>query len=309
MDDLSALIQVPCLNDTLNQISTEPADTIIVAPAYDYIIIGAGSAGCILANKLTENPNIQVLLIEAGGPELFFYDVPANAPFLQTSLTSYRYYSTPNNISCLGEPNQQCLLPRGRVMGGSSGINYMIYSRGNAADYNHWEQLGAAGWNYENVLPYFQKNEKFNIPDLFIPSQNGDDGPITIEYASFETDIAKQVGAAIVNNGFNRYGNINNVSNVAASRIPSNTENGTRESASRAYLHPIYKRSNLHVKKFSTVTKILINPKNKTATGVEFLTNIAITRVNARKEVILSAGSINSPQLLMLSGEFISTNK
>lgn len=309
MIDLSTLVEVPCLNNTLNQILTEPNDTLIVAPAYDYIIVGAGSAGCILANKLTENPNIQVLLIEAGGPELFLYDVPLNAPFLQTSLTSYRYYSTPNNISCLGGPNQQCLLPRGRVMGGSSAINFMFYSRGNAADYNHWEQLGAAGWNYESVLPYFKKNEKFNIPDLYIPSQNGDDGPITIEYASFETDIAKQVGAAIVNNGFNRYGNVNNASNVAASRLPSNTENGIRESTSRAYLHPIYKRSNLHVKKFSTVTKIIIDPNNKTATGVEFLTNIIITRVNARKEVILSAGSINSPQLLMLSGEFILTNK
>lgn len=301
LHDLQHLFTVPCASDAISQAATEPRNALRLE-TYDYIIVGAGSAGCVLARRLTDNPRINVLLIEAGGPEYFFADVPANAPFLQTPLTSWDYYTTPSEIACLGYPGNRCFLPRGRVMGGSSAINFMIYSRGNKVDYDHWEKLGAKGWNYETVLPYFKKVENFEIPELYCPKENGNNGAVTIEYAPYETEIAKKIGASIINNGINRFGSVNSANNVAASRLPSNTKNGTRDSASRAYLHPVYRRPNLHVRKNSLVTKILIEPVTKTAYGVEFSSQLVNHRVRARKEVIVSAGSIQTPQLLMLSG-------
>ncbi|XP_044727868.1 glucose dehydrogenase [FAD, quinone]-like, partial [Chrysoperla carnea] len=280
----------------------EPADTRDIDPEYDFIIVGAGTAGCALAARLSELKDNTVLLIEAGGPEEFMMDIPMMAPNLQGSPADWAYMSEPDGRCCTGQPGGRCFYPRGKVMGGSSVLNFMIYSRGHKKDYDRWAEAGCKGWSYKEVLPYFKKLENFKIDEYFDPEENGKGGPVHVELSPYETPIAKEISKGFLNLGY-KYGNVNKADNKGFSRMPATLKHGTRHSSSRAYLHPIAnKRPNLHVKKNSLVTKILINKKTKTAYGVQFLNNGITRRVLARKEVIVSGGAMNSPQLLMLSG-------
>jgi len=280
----------------------EPRNEKNILPEYDFIIVGGGSAGCVLANRLSEVLNWEVLLIEAGGKENYIMDIPLAAQLLQFTEANWKYSMEPSGNVCLGMKSEKCTLPRGKVMGGSSTINYMIYTRGNRHDYDRWEKLGNNGWGYKDVLPYYLKLENMMIPEL------GEDklyhattGELPVTYAPYRTPLAdaflkagKEIGQRVVD--------YNGKTQVGFSYLQTTTRNGTRWSASRAFLHPIRHRRNLHISKWSLVTNILIDRDTKTAYGVEFVRGKKKFIVRARKEVIVSAGAINSPQLLMLSG-------
>ncbi|XP_017061586.1 glucose dehydrogenase [FAD, quinone] [Drosophila ficusphila] len=268
---------------------------------YDFIVIGAGTAGCAMAARLSENPKWRVLLLEAGGPENYAMDIPILAHLLQLGEVNWKYQTEPSKSYCLAMNNNRCNWPRGKVMGGSSVLNYMMYTRGNRRDYDRWSQLGNPGWSFDELLPYFQKFEGSAIPDA---EENlvGRRGPLKISYSETRTPIADAFVRASQDAGLPQ-GDYNGGRQIRVSYLQANIYNETRWSSNRAYLYPIKgKRTNLHVKKNALVTKILIDPQTKTAYGVMVQINGKLQKIMASQEVIVSAGAINTPQLLMLSG-------
>lgn len=268
---------------------------------YDFIVIGAGTAGCVLANRLSENPKWTVLLIEAGGDEPLLMSIPSTVQFWQLSDRFNWMYRTDNgsgqNRFCLSMLNQECPFSRGKVMGGSSVLNFMIYTRGNARDYDEWTDMGADGWSYDDVLPFFEKFENILISD-------GDTnrGPVPVSYVNYQSPISKAFIDSLVEFGLPVV-NYNGRKQAGVSRIQTTTKNGWRVSSNQAYIEPIRsKRPNLHIRTRSQVTRILIDPHTKRAYGVECNTAAGLVQVLTTKEVIVSGGAINSPQLLMLSG-------
>ncbi|XP_062139795.1 glucose dehydrogenase [FAD, quinone]-like [Drosophila sulfurigaster albostrigata] len=272
-------------------------------PEYDFIVVGAGTAGCALAARLSENPNWKVLLLEAGGSESYVMDIPIAAHFLQLGEMNWKYRTEPSSSYCLAMKDNRCNWPRGKVMGGSSVLNYMMYTRGNRLDYDHWAALGNPGWSYEELLPYFRKYEGSLVPDADTGhSHPGVRGPVKISYNTDPTRVADAFVRASEQAGLPR-GDYNGESQMRVSYLQANIANATRWSSNRAYLYPIKgKRTNLHIKKKSLVTRVLIDPQSRNAYGVMLLADGRMQKVLARKEVIVSAGAINTPQLLMLSG-------
>lgn len=289
------------LQEGSNQFDNEPPDQIKMLSEYDFIIVGAGTAGCVLANRLTEVPDWKVLLIEAGSNENFIMDIPIVANYLQFTPANWGYKTVPSNRYCAGFENKQCKWPRGKVVGGSSVLNYMIYTRGAKLDYDGWEAMGNDGWGYDDVLPYFKKVENFNIPSYYDEKYHGQSGHVNVEYAPYRTSKGKAWVKAAQELGF-KYNDYNGAQPSGVSFLQLSMKNGTRHSSSRAYLHPINGRNNLHVSKNSMVTKIIFDNTNTKAIGVEFEKLGKKYKILAKKEVIVSAGAINSPQLLMLSG-------
>lgn len=277
-------------------------DNVNLFKEYDFIIIGAGTAGCTLAARLSENPNWKILLLEAGGPENLIMDVPIITHFLQANHDiNWGYRSQPSDKYCLGLKNNRCKYPRGKVMGGSSVLNYMLYTRGNRRDYDDWSDMGNVGWSYEEVLPYFKKYEGSTVPDAE-PEYVGRHGPVKISRSTRHSQIADAFFKAAQEDG-RPVCDYNGKRQTCAAYVQSTTNQGFRWSANRAYLYPIKgKRPNLHIRKNALVTKILIDPNTKIAYGATFEASGQSFKVNARMEVILSAGAINTPQLLMLSG-------
>jgi choline dehydrogenase len=280
----------------------EPQDGKNILPEYYFIIVGAGSAGCVLANRLSEFPHWKVLLIEAGSKENYVMDIPLLVSPLQFSEANWKYKLEPSGNVCLGMKGKQCSVPRGKVMGGSSTINFMIYTRGSRHDYYRWEKLGNPGWGYKDVLPYFFKLENMTIPELRKDKRyHSTRGELPISYAPYHTPLANAFLEAAKEMGHMTV-DYNGETQVGFSYLQATMQNGARWSASRAFLHPIRSRKNLHIKKWSLVTNIVIDGDTETANGVEFVRDKTKYVVRARKEVILSAGAINSLQLLMLSG-------
>lgn len=268
---------------------------------FDFIIVGAGTAGCALANRLTENPNWNVLLLEAGPQENLLMDVPLLVNFLQLNReVNWGYRTQSSNSSCLAMKNNRCNWPRGRVMGGSSVLNYMIYTRGSSRDYDKWAAMGNTGWSFAEVLPYFKKLEDSVVKNS-VPGWRGRNGPITVSEVKWKSQSARHFVKAAQEMGL-PYVDYNGPSQIGVSYLQASIKSGTRASSNVGYLYPIKNRRNLFIRKLSMVTKVLINPATKTAYGVQYDHNGRSYAVYARKEVILSAGSINTPQLLMLSG-------
>ncbi|KAJ8958492.1 hypothetical protein NQ318_002286 [Aromia moschata] len=294
---------IKTFEDGQNQFDMEPPDLPEneMKKEYDFIVVGAGTAGCVLANRLTENPDWSVLLIEAGRPENYLMDMPILANYLQFTAANWGYKTEPSNQFCTGMDNQQCNWPRGKVVGGSSVLNYMIYTRGNRRDYDNWARLGNEGWSFDEVLPYFRKVENFTVPEYQNPRYHGTQGYLSVGYAPYKTKIADGILEASQQNGL-KHVDYNGPTQVGVSRLQVSMRDGVRESSSRAYLHPIRHRPNLHMKKFSMVNRVLIDPKTKRAIGVDFVRQGQTFRILAKKEVVLAGGAINSPQLLMLSG-------
>ncbi|XP_069988964.1 glucose dehydrogenase [FAD, quinone] [Penaeus vannamei] len=269
---------------------------------YDFIIVGAGSAGAVIANRLSENPYHSVLLLEAGGDETEISDVPALAGYLQLSKMDWQYKTEPQDSACLAMAGKRCNWPRGKVMGGSSVLNYMLYVRGNRRDYDYWEALGNHGWGFDTILHYFKKSEDNRNPYIARNLKyHGTGGYLTVQEAPWRTPLATAFVEGGVEMGYENRDY--NAEYQTGFMIPQGTiRRGSRCSTSKAFIRPVRLRKNLHVAMYSFVTKILIDEYTKRAYGVKFLRNGRAHVAHARKEIIVSAGAINSPQLLMLSG-------
>ena len=267
----------------------------IYSMPYDYIIIGAGSAGCVLANRLTEDPKCTVLLLEAGGtdkkPEIH---IPGAYTKLNRTAVDWAFWTEPQkNIG-----NRKLFIPRGKTLGGSSSTNAMAYVRGNKEDYNEWAALGNKGWSYEEVLPYFKKsenNEQFGEP------YHGEGGPLNITLSRQPSVLGPVFVEACAECGIPANNDYNGEKQEGASMMQFTIKKNKRHSTATAFLKPAMRRSNLTVRTNTLVRCILI--EDGKAVGVEVITSHSSSeRINCTKEVILSAGAIQSPQILMLSG-------
>lgn len=263
---------------------------------FDYIIIGAGSAGCVLANRLSEDPANQVLLLEAGGPDKKMeIHIPAAYSKLNRTEVDWGFETEPQPHVL----NRKIYLPRGKALGGSSSTNAMAYVRGNRADYDEWAAMGNEGWSYEEVLPYFKKSEH---NEQIHNDYHGQDGLLNVTYATgYRTSVAEAFVKACVEKGIPENPDYNGAEQVGTSLFQFTIKDQKRCSTAAAFLKPILHRSNLKIITFAYTTQIIIN--NDRAVGVTFLTGKNTTEsVFAKKEIILSAGAFNSPQILMLSG-------
>ncbi|XP_025405162.1 glucose dehydrogenase [FAD, quinone]-like [Sipha flava] len=288
------------LQENLAYVNRQTRDERFGLAEYDFIIVGAGSAGAVVANRLSEVPTWDILLMEAGDEEQFLMDVPLLANMLQFTDANWKYKTMPSKSYCLGHVNKQCNFPRGKVMGGSSILNYMIYTRGHRKDYDAWADLGNVGWNSDEVLKYFLKSEDANIT-LQDHGFHQKGGLLSVTEAQYKSKLAK----AFVQSGYELgypVRDLNGNSQIGFNFHQLTMKNGLRHSTNVAFLQPIRKRKNLFVKKNCHVTKILFDETKLKAIGVEYYKGKNKYRVFARKEVIVSAGAINSPQLLMLSG-------
>ncbi|XP_038217471.1 glucose dehydrogenase [FAD, quinone]-like isoform X2 [Zerene cesonia] len=272
-----------------------------ILPEYDFIIIGAGSAGAVVASRLSEIGHWNVLLLEAGGDETEISDVPLLAGYLQLSKLDWKYKTEPQGTSCLAMEGGRCNWPRGKVLGGSSVLNYMLYLRGNKKDYDIWESQGNKGWGYKDVLYYFKKSEDNQNPYLAQTPYHSTGGYMTVAESPYHTPLVSSFIEAGLEMGYlNR--DINGENQTGFMVAQGTLRRGSRCSTSKAFLRPAKDRTNLHIAMNSFVTKVLIDPRTKIAFGVEFIRNKMVYRIRARKEVIVSAGTINSAQILQLSG-------
>jgi choline dehydrogenase len=260
----------------------------------DYIIVGAGSAGCVLAARLTENPQTSVLLLEAGGPDTKReIHIPAGFCKLYKTSVDWNYSTEPE--PCLH--NRQLYWPRGKMLGGSSSMNAMIYVRGNPLDYDHWASLGNDGWSFKDVLPYFKKSE---TQERGASEYHGSNGPLHVADLRCVNPLTRAFLRASEELGVPGNTDFNGAKQDGVGLYQVTQKDGRRHSAADAYLKPALKRRNLRVATRAFVTRVFID--NQRAVGVEYLHDGVTAEARAQREVILSGGSINSPQLLLLSG-------
>ncbi|XP_014609013.1 PREDICTED: glucose dehydrogenase [FAD, quinone] [Polistes canadensis] len=269
--------------------------------SYDFIVVGGGSAGAVVANRLSEINNWNVLLLEAGGQETDISDVPLLAGYLQLTQLDWQYKTEAEGTYCLAMENERCNWPRGKVIGGSSVLNYMLYLRGNKKDYDIWEQQGNPGWNSKEVLYYFKKSEDNQNPYLTRTPYHSTGGYLTVQEAPWHTPLAAAFVQAGQEMGYENR-DINGEHQTGFMIAQGTIRRGSRCSSAKAFLRPVRLRKNLHVALNSHVTKILIDPNSKRTYGVEFVRDGKVFRIRTKKEVIVSGGTINSAQLLMLSG-------
>ncbi len=263
--------------------------------SYDYVIVGAGSAGCTLANRLSEDGHTRVLLIEAGGWDMHpLLKIPlAWGKVLLDRMCDWGYDSEPEP----GMQGRRIEVARGKVIGGSSSINAMAYVRGNRADYDRWASRGLPEWSYEKVLPYFKKQESW---EGGASEYRGGTGPVATRKARYTDPLVEAYLASAQEMGYELNDDYNAARQDGFARMQMTLRGGRRESASTAYLHPVLSRANLRVMTGTLVTRIAIEGSH--AIGVAYVRNGETGFAAAERDVILSAGTINSPKLLMLSG-------
>lgn len=261
----------------------------------DYVIVGGGSAGCVLANRLSEDPEVSVLLLEAGGKDRSpIISAPGGLlPIMFGGLFQWMHVSVPQKHA----DGRVMYSPRGKALGGSSSINGMIYDRGSRHDYDRWAQLGNRGWSYDDVLPYFRKLENYHGgADEF----HGEGGPVQVTRPGIHHPLGQAFRDAAVAAGLPYNTDMNGAEREGVGPTDVTVGGGRRSSSARAYLHPIAKRSNLRVVTGAHATRLVL--REGRATGVGYRQKGKTGRALARREVILSAGAIHTPHLLMLSG-------
>ncbi|XP_055591501.1 glucose dehydrogenase [FAD, quinone]-like [Uranotaenia lowii] len=269
---------------------------------YDFVIVGAGPAGIVVANRLSENPDVTVLLLEIGKAEIpMLQQIPGI--FFAQAATDYNFgYTTERQKqACLGLVDQKCAWHQGRGLGGSTIINNMLYVRGNRRDFDYWNSTGNPGWSYDEVLPYFLKSENANVKDFDDNGYHGKNGYLSVEDAVYRSPLAEALVESCEKIGL-PYVDYNGKEQYGSSFAQFTMEKGRRRSAGAAFLNPIKQRKNLHILTNAWVTKVLFKEGSKEAEGVLFSRNKRMTKVNANREVILSAGAFGSAKLLMLSG-------
>ena len=263
---------------------------------FTYVVVGGGSAGCVLANRLTKKNTNRVCLLEAGPEDRTpFISTPgAFAYFMFSKKYNWMFESTPRADIRNGQP---VFCPQGKTLGGSSAINAMIYIRGHRNDYDHWASLGNRGWDFESLLPYFRKNE---CNERGADRLHGDQGPLYVSDCRNHYPLNERFLQAAEQAGFPATGDFNGEQHEGVGYYQFTIKDGKRCSASQAYLRPVRNRENLTVECNALATRIIF--EGKRATGIEFQKDGSTQRVYADKEIIISGGAYNSPKLLMLSG-------
>ena len=263
---------------------------------FDYVVVGAGSSGCVVANRLSQCGRYSVALIEAGPSD--------NNPWIHVPVGYFKTMGNPKSDWCYktqpdpGIAGRSIPWPRGRVLGGSSSINGLLYVRGQPQDFDTWSQLGCTGWSWDDVLPYFKRSEKWDGVDG--SGLRGKDGPLSVQSSRLNRDIVDNWVDAAVTAGYQRNYDYNGFDQEGVGYFQLTMKGGRRCSAAAAYLTPFKSRKNLQIITNAQTKKV--NIVNGRASSVEIDTKNNIDTISAKKEIILSAGSIGSPQILMLSG-------
>jgi choline dehydrogenase len=263
--------------------------------SYNYIVVGAGSAGCVLANRLSQDPQTQVLLLEAGGRDL--------NPWIHIPVGYFKTMHNPKTDWCyVTEPDEgiagrQLQWPRGKVLGGSSSLNGLLYVRGQRQDYDRWAALGNSGWSYDEVLPYFKKSED---QERGADAYHGVGGPLKVSDLRLRRPIADYFIQAATEIGIPPNDDCNGAIQEGVSYFQQTAQKGFRWSTAKGFLRPAKKRANLHVQTHAQITRVLF--EGNKAVGVEYAKGGRLQQVRAHAEVILSAGAIGSPQILQCSG-------
>lgn len=294
---LEVFLRSQCdLEDPCNRPQPPPS----VNSRYDFVVIGGGSAGATAAARLSEEPRFSVLLLEAGLDEPTGTQIPSFFfNFIGTDI-DWQYNTESEEGACLNKDDRKCYWPRGKVLGGTSVMNGMMYMRGSRKDYDDWARLGNIGWSYQDVLPYFIRSEDNLQANTMDYGYHGVGGPLTVTQFPYHPPLSYAILEAGKELGYSSV-DLNGRTHTGFAIAQTTSRNGSRLSTARAFLRPARNRRNLHVMLNSTATRILFD-NNKRAVGVEFVHDGKIHRVSVAKEVVVSGGAVNSPQILLNSG-------
>jgi len=301
---IQTLLSSQCALSNANMYPPDRSKEILSDPSreFDFVIVGGGSAGSVMARRLTEIKDWKVLLIEAGENPSFLSEVPAGFPIQILSPETYPHLVEPEKLACHGMKDKLCRWSSGKALGGSSTLNAMLYVYGNEEDYNEWSRMGNEGWSWEEVLPYFRKSNNCDYKDKSRSKYCGSDGPLNVRpynytyQHSFDVflDAAQELGVPILDA-------INSDKFIGYGKAYGTIDKGRRMSVAKAYLSPIKDRKNLYVMKSTRADAVLLDGSRAVGVRVTLKDGRTID-VKASKEVILSAGSVGTAKILLLSG-------